>query len=112
MLFQILKMSQQSCLLLQLPIEIFGHICYFLPAPAVCQLEATSMAVKESLEEAGVWRRMAEQLGKGTNYSFVLSMLGHVKVNKFKDSSVYKVIVGTTMIIKELVLEVEKGFSN
>ena len=79
MIFQILKMSQQSCLLLQLPIEIFGHICYFLPTPAFCQLEATSMAVQESLEEAGVWRRMAEQSGKETNYSFVYVHVGKCK---------------------------------
>eukprot|EP00092_Neocalanus_flemingeri_P040556 GFUD01044162.1.p1 GENE.GFUD01044162.1~~GFUD01044162.1.p1 ORF type:complete len:223 (+),score=62.58 GFUD01044162.1:35-670(+) len=101
-------MSTNECQLLCLPIEIFGKICSFLPAASLCQLEATSRAVQESLEEARAWRGKAMQ----SNYSFVRDMLEHVRVNEFNDASVFKVIVGTKMIIDELASLVQKDFSH
>eukprot|EP00092_Neocalanus_flemingeri_P025071 GFUD01027187.1.p1 GENE.GFUD01027187.1~~GFUD01027187.1.p1 ORF type:complete len:249 (-),score=62.49 GFUD01027187.1:95-841(-) len=100
-------MSTNECQLLCLPIEIFGKICSFLPAASLCQLEGTSRAVQESLEEARAWRGKAMQ----SNYSFVRAMLEYVRVNEFKDASVFKVIVGTKMIVEELASIVQKDFS-
>eukprot|EP00092_Neocalanus_flemingeri_P087078 GFUD01109819.1.p1 GENE.GFUD01109819.1~~GFUD01109819.1.p1 ORF type:complete len:250 (+),score=62.81 GFUD01109819.1:49-798(+) len=101
-------MSPNDCQLLRLPIEIFGQICSFLPAASLCQLEETSWAVQESLVEARAWRGKAMQ----SNYSFVRTMLEHVRVNGFNDASVFKVIVGTRMIIKELASLVQQDFSH
>ena len=98
-------MSPKKCQLLHLPIELFAHICDFLTISSLCQLEETSRTVQESLEEAGVWRRMAE-----SNFIFVKSMLEHVRVKKLKDASVFKVIVGGTMIVKELCFWISKRF--
>ena len=97
--------------ILQLPIELLAHISSFLPAHSVCQLEATSRGFKENLEEARAWRKKAEQFVAANNYSFVRAMLEHVRVNKLKDGSVFKVIVATTMTVKQLVMEVEGEFS-
>eukprot|EP00092_Neocalanus_flemingeri_P017991 GFUD01019470.1.p1 GENE.GFUD01019470.1~~GFUD01019470.1.p1 ORF type:complete len:274 (+),score=73.50 GFUD01019470.1:61-882(+) len=102
------KMSPNKCQLLCLPIELFGQICSFLPAASLCQLEETSRAVQESLEEARAWRGKAMQ----SNYNFVRAMLEHVRVNGFNDASVFKVIVGTKMIIKELASLVQQDFSH
>eukprot|EP00092_Neocalanus_flemingeri_P097927 GFUD01124858.1.p1 GENE.GFUD01124858.1~~GFUD01124858.1.p1 ORF type:complete len:200 (-),score=45.06 GFUD01124858.1:203-802(-) len=95
-------MSTNDCQLLCLPIEIFGYICSFLPAASLCQLEETSRAVQESLEEAKAEQR---------KYSFVRAMLEHVRVNGFDDTSVFKIIVGTKKIIDELASLVQKDFS-
>ena len=103
-------MSSTKCQLLHLPIELFAHICDFLTISSLCQLEETSRTVQESLEEAGVWRRKAEQCGAGSNFTFVKSMLEHVRVKKLKDASVFKVIVGGTMIVKELCFWISKRF--
>eukprot|EP00092_Neocalanus_flemingeri_P030073 GFUD01032649.1.p1 GENE.GFUD01032649.1~~GFUD01032649.1.p1 ORF type:complete len:195 (-),score=39.23 GFUD01032649.1:229-813(-) len=90
-------MSTNDCQLLCLPIEIFGYICSFLPAASLCLF----------LEETRAWRGKARQ----SNYSFVRAMLEYVRVNGFDDASVFKVIVGTKMIVDELASLVQKDFS-
>ena len=77
--------------ILQLPHELLGHICSFLSAQPICQLESSSASAKEALEKAGVWTGKALQYGKESKYSLVLDMLELVSRKKIKNSRVMKV---------------------
>ena len=106
-------MAENSCKLLEVPNEVLAHVCSFLPPASLCRLEETSKIIKESLNIAGVWRICAKNsVKKGrSKYSFVMAMLEHAKVQSFKDAKVFKVIVGTSVVIEEMVQRVNDHVS-
>ena len=83
--------------LASLTIEMFAHICSFLPPYSVCQLELSSSVVKETIEMANIWRGQVEKVAKETKSVFACASLAIAKERGWVDVGLFKQVLRTTV---------------
>jgi len=102
----------QSAGLKQLPPEVLGMICSFLPVHDVANLEIACSTLYEKLNRASVWRKKAYALLDIDEGNFVLAMLNFLRIHQISKPSAFKVVLGVQKLIESTLIDLNSTLAH